>query len=192
MIFGYDIVDVFILFCVCAGFLFAIVIFLRTGNLKAFFENVEFISNEVEEMQYKLPDERVKTTQTFTPYKNDFVYDKKTNSLIKKNEQVDVNALIQSVLPTAIETILKKYLDNGSIVQNSEDKSMIDYTDLRDDLEIMADYHETAEQYRDKYKLPDDWSVGQIYDFISAESVKLKDKITKVTQPKDKEINEDA
>lgn len=185
MILGYDIYQVALLFCATAGFLFSLVNFFRTGNFKTFLTNSLFIATEVEKMQYKTNDERVRSKQTFSPYKKDYIYDSKTNSLIEKEELIDVNAFIQSVLPTAIETILKKYLDNNSIVTDDNDKLIYDYSDIRDSLEIQTDYINRAEDYRERYNLPLDWSVNQIYDFISQKSEELKNNIIKSTKKED-------
>lgn len=182
MIFGFSIVEVGVLFFAIAGFLFSFVNYCRTGNLKQYANDIKFILKESEDMKYKTSDQREKAQQTFTPYKNEYVYDERNNTLEATGEQIDVQKLINSVLPTALESILQKYLNNQAVAISPEDKVIVDYSDLRDDLEMRTDYINVAEDYREKFGLSADMTHEEIYQFMDKKAKELKEFIAGSTK----------
>lgn len=111
--------------------------------------------------------------QSFKRYKTVFRLNKQTNELLKTDEVVDINALIESCRDTALSTVLDRLLpddDSGEVVQNNL---------LMDKLDIVAEADKLKSELRDSYKIPETVSDDKISDYILSLKSKLDEKIEK-------------
>lgn len=111
--------------------------------------------------------------QSFKRYKTVFRLNKQTNELLKTDEVVDINALIESCRDTALSTVLDRLLpdsDSGEVVQNNS---------LMDKLDIVAEADRLKSELRNSYKIPETVSDDEISDYILSLKAKLDEKIEK-------------
>lgn len=165
------------------GALCFFVTFTRTGSLKKSVENL----SEVFEMKkkYKTVDTVKAKEQSFSEEVKDYILDPVTNELEEKPIPKNVQDYIQSFIECALERALQRFLPENVI----EDNSVSDYTQKVDDLSSIGAAMEIAEDYRDKYNLPDNYSISDIYAFVDKQAKDIKDKLIK-REEKDNEGKE--
>lgn len=163
--------DLVILALSVVGFIVTIV---RTGNVKKSidsFKEVEELKKTVESRAYK---------QSFTPEVKDYILNPATNELEEKPIPKNVQDFINSHIESCLERVLERFLP--PVVQ--DDNVIADYTQRVDDLASIGEAMEIAEEYREKFALPDDYTISQIYDFIGKSADKLKVKLSEANRPK--------
>ncbi|WGL31479.1 hypothetical protein [Dipodfec virus UOA04_Rod_1098] len=164
----------------------AVITFVRTGSVKKSIKNFE----EVFDLKYKTSEsKREKYAQSFTPYVDDYMYNSVTGDIEKLPTQKNVDDYIQSHIETCLERALEKFLPK----QVEEDDYVADYTQQVDDLAALGEAMELAEMYREKFNLPDNYSVAQIYGEVDKSAKALKDKLVsaKTAEPKEEKKEED-
>lgn len=123
--------------------------------------------------------------QTFPTTKPVYRLNKATGRLEETEEVI----ILQDVIDSCLETCLDRTLDRlMPKIQASEDLAQLDT--MRDDLDFAMETCELAEQYREKYKLPDSYSVNDIFDHVAKEAEILKAKIETVQATKKEVKNE--
>lgn len=111
--------------------------------------------------------------KSFKRYKTVFRLNKQTNELLKTDEVVDINALIESCRETALSTVLDRLLpddESGDVSQS---------VGLMDKLDLMAEADKAKAQLRESYNIPEAVSDDKISDYILSLKAKLDEKIEK-------------
>ena len=166
--------------CLVFGAVISLITFFRTGSISKTVKNFK----EVLDVKYKTVDtnREIFHSQTFTPYRDNYVLDTATNELEKLPNPENVQESIQSYIDTSLQAALEKYLPNIGKQQIEEDDLIADYTESRNDLAAIGDAMELAEEYRDKFNLPDTMSIADIYQHIGKYSEDLKNKMKVVSE----------
>lgn len=113
--------------------------------------------------------------QTFETEKPVYRLNKATGELEKTDEKVDLQALIESSLESALSNVLDRLMPK---VEQAED--MLELDTMRDDLDVAMEVSNRAEEYREKFKLPDSYSINDIYNHVAKQADILKAKIDTV------------
>lgn len=156
------------------GLIIFIITFIRTGSIKKSFNNF----CEVNDLKYKTYSLHLKNGtkgQEFSEFVDDYVLNPDTNELEVLPNKKNIQAYIQSYLDTALDKALEKFMPN--VVQEVDD--VADYQNAVQDLSLLAEGIEQAELYREKFNLPDNYSVAQIYEYLDKYSKSLKEKMLK-------------
>lgn len=157
-------------------FILAVVSFLVTLFTKRDVKKAINDFLEVNDLKYKTVETRVKSSQNFSEEVPDYILDEHTNELqlspIPKN--------IQDFITSHIDTALERALERFSVPNAIEEDIVNDYTERVNDLSVLGDAIETAERYRDLLKLPDSYSIAQIYDAVDKSSQSLKLRLKEV------------
>lgn len=164
--------DLVILALSVVGF---IVTIIRTGNVKKSidsFKEVEELKKTVESRTYR---------QSFTPDEKDYILNPATNELEEKPIPKNVQDYINSHIETCLERVLERFLPQQ---HSEEDNTIADYTQRVDDLASIGEAMELAEEYRDKFGLPDNYTMSQIYEAVDKSAKSLKDKLSEANKPK--------
>lgn len=120
--------------------------------------------------------------QTFATEKPVYRLNKATGELEMTDEVVDLQAVIESFLENALNNVLDRLMPK---VEQAEDLVELDV--MRDDLDIAQEVSNRAEEYRDKFKLPDSYSINDIFNFVAKQADILKAKIDTVKSIQDKQ-----
>lgn len=167
----------------CLAFL---ITFVRTGSLKKAIKNF----SEVNMVKYRTMATREKTApspQEFSEFEDDYVLNPDTNELEKLPIQKNIQAKIDSYLECALEKALERFLpQNVSEVDDVRE----DYSKSVEDLGSLGAAMEAAEEYRERFNLPDNYSLSDIYDFVDKHAKELKVKLSEFNKPvKEEEKN---
>lgn len=145
---------------------------------------------EVEKLKYKTAANARKDSashsQTFSEYVKDYVLNPGTNELEELEIPKNIQAKIDSYLNTCLEATLERFMPK--VV--AEDDVPMDYTTAAEDLAVVGDAMERAEEYRERFNLPDSMSYKEIYDFIGSQAAELKKKLGEVN--KNMEVKDNA
>lgn len=156
--------------------------FVRTHNLKSSISNFK----EVSELKYDTVEKKLKNkdsySQEFSEFVPDYILNPSTNELerlaVDKNIQKQIQSFIDVALNNALERLLPQVPEVKSDTVNN-------YSEKVQDLASFADVIDLAESYRDKYNLPDSYTISDIYSFVDKEAKLLKEKISSFNKPKD-------
>lgn len=170
------------LVCVIIAFVGFIVTMVRTGSVKKSLNAMQ----EVNEMAYK--NLKKSRAQSFTPYEKDYILNPATNELEEKEVPKNVQEYIQSYVDTCLEKALEKFLPSDKVSEDND--HIVDYSETVQDLAVLGDAMELAEDYREKYGLPDTYSAKQIYDFVNQRAQSLKSSISKVVDEQKIRVDE--
>lgn len=128
--------------------------------------------------------------QSFTPYEPQYVLNPVTNNLeAVPGPGRNVQEKIQSYVACALESALERFLPKD--VQD-DDTVVADYTQRMDDLGLIGEAMEVAEDYRERYNLPDNYSARQIYEFVQKQANDLKGQLTDTVKRSKKEKNDSS
>ena len=123
--------------------------------LKQFLKEVDILYHrKIEDAEQAIPS----VSQSFSETRPSYVLNESTNELERLPSDEDVQAKIDSILSTALERILDRYLPQD--VQESDE--IADYAAVRADLSELGEMYERAEEYRERYGLPDAMSVNDV------------------------------
>lgn len=167
------------------GLIAFIITYFRTGSIK---KSVKSFKECL--MKYQTIDDKVELeksgsySQKFSPYVDDYVLNSETNCLEKLPNPVNIQEKIQSYLSCALEQALEKFLPNFNV---QEDDSVAQYVERTDDLAVIGDAIERAEEYREHYNLPDNMSISEIYSYIDKQAKQIKQHINSVHPEADKQ-----
>lgn len=115
----------------------------------------------------KVAEEKMQTAQEFTPYIDEYEYIADTNEIEKTGNKINVDEKIQSYLTTRFEDMLEKFLnpvkqERNDIVATPDEMS----GDLESMLNAYDSYVNTAEELRQKYKLPQSLATADVYQAV--------------------------
>lgn len=117
--------------------------------------------------------------QTFDYVVNDFKLDKLIDKLVVVGKR-DLSEEINSSLDVALDRVIEKYGFLPSPVHKPDLVEGIgNVTIYEDKLDELRDLHEQVNDYRDKYDLPIDMSIEDIYQHMAHCSEALKNKLNK-------------
>lgn len=173
--------DIAYLVALALSVLNAIITFVRTGTLKKEYKNMLYRSPDYQD--YLSDEEKQKQAQEFPNIKTEYVLNKHTNELEEKESKTDLQSLINSSVDTALDRVLQRLLPDGD---NLQDTLESDYVTYGDDLIDFADMLDRAEEYREKFNLPLEMSVEDIFKRVQTEADGLKSRIAnlnKVVKP---------
>ncbi len=166
-------------------FILAVIAFIVTLFTRKNVSSAVKDFKEVEELKYRTVNKykSADTVQEFTPYVKDYVLNSQTNVLQELPVPKNVQDYIQSFVDCALERFKDKYLP-----QNVQESDLVaDYASSVSDLSSLADAMETAEYYREKFSLPDNYSMADIYQFVDKQANSLKAKLKINQENKSKE-----
>lgn len=139
----------------------------------------------LQEVKYRLPDYQEKSKvsgQTFDRMKDEYVYDPDTNTLVKSEDKIDMQALIESSYETCLDSVLQRFIPQDP---NLPIDKLAVMRQSKLDLMDLADLMEEAEKYRDEFGLGLDASFEDICAVARDRASKLAleiDKLSKVQQ----------
>lgn len=166
-----------IVLSVIIGFLCFLLAWVRTGSLKKAINQLK----EYEEMiKYKTASkaqEEPREGQKFSRTVPDYILDPVTNELQRSPIDKDVQAYIDSHIDVALDRALERFLPK---VVESDDIAY--YTAQSQDLAVMGEAFEIAEDYREKYNLDPNMSVADIYKYVGEQADKMKQDLLKYNQ----------
>lgn len=166
-LFGYDFSVSEIVTLFCSIFLTCFYA-IKTGGLKN-------LLKECVDMNYKFKTQKnvvQSKGQTFETTKPVYRLNKATGELEITDEIVDLQEIIDSCLDSALACVLDRLLPR---VQEVEDVAELDT--MREDLDFAMQTCELAEEYREKYKMPETYSVQDIFDEVAKRAEILKAKV---------------
>ncbi|UPW40847.1 hypothetical protein [Sigmofec virus UA08Rod_6488] len=136
---------------------------------------VEFIYNGKYKKEIKNKMEGFK--QTFSNVKQEYELDERLNKLVESGT-TDLQELLNSSRGTCLEELLKKMLPSEVIVLSYQEQRDI----LHDDLDELTMAIDCAEEYREKFGMPLDASIQDIYKRVEDEAKALDKKIKEVSK----------
>lgn len=171
-------VDNFELVKDCIIFSLAVVSFIVTLFIRKNVSSAVKSFKEVEEMKYKTVGKVKSVPQTFNEEVKDYILNPATNQLEELPIPKNVQDYIQSFVDCALERFKDKFLP--SVTEERDD--IADYTQSVSDLSSLAEAMEVAEDYRDRFNLPDDYSMADIYGFVDKHSKELSEKLKNLSK----------
>lgn len=125
--------------------------------------------------------------QTFSRYVKQFVLNERTNEL-EEVEPLDIVQLVNSNVESCFQSALQRLLPTPS----EEADSVVDLSQVSDDLDFLSEAMETAEMWRDRLNLSQDISVQDIFAKVEQYEANLLKKQKEVEDgkisPKDESI----
>lgn len=171
------------------GIVFFIITFKRTGNFKKSLQSLkeydDMIKYHTAATRAAL-EEKTPTQQSFTETVKDYILDPSTNELQESPIEKNVQDYIDSHIDIALDRALQKFCPPDVV---DEDDVIADYTNSREDLAVIAEAMDVAEEYRERFGLSDKLSISQIYAEVNKRSEDLKAKLYKTNK---KEQNENV
>lgn len=149
-------------------FLLAVVSFIVTLFVKRSVSKAVSAFKEVEDMKYRTVENRVRPKQSFSEEGIDYILNERTNELEEKPVPRNIQDYINSYLDSALERALEKFMP---VVDEESDE--VAYADTVSDLSAIGDAMERAELYREQYKLPDTYSMSDIYADMDKRAAEL-------------------
>ncbi|UPW41564.1 hypothetical protein [Peromfec virus RodF8_54] len=152
-----------------------LVTFIRTGSVKKSISEVEDL------LKYRVAfSDKTTGAQSFSETVPDYVLNSSTNELERLPVDKNVQQIIQSCVDTALNSVLEKFLN---VTESDEVADLTDkYHSKTVDLAALADSIEIAETYRDKYNLPDNYTISDIYAFVDEQAKGIKERIGKINK----------
>ena len=98
-----------------------------------------------------MKEEKKEKGQVFSSLKPVYKLNKVTGELEKTEEVIDVQEMIDSVIPMTLENILSKFLPAEKV----DDGELVEIADMQSDLDLLQETFSQAEQLREKYNIPD-------------------------------------
>lgn len=156
---------------------------------------VPFLEKEVisvYQTQKERQEQPEKFAQTFTPYEKEYVLNPEDNNLEElKGPGKNVQAQIDSYLECALDRILARFEESAALYKKSVADDLVnDYTVAKDDLMSLAEGMDVAEEYREKYHLPDTYSMADIYGYVDKLAAGMKEKLENLGKKEDKKEDE--
>lgn len=160
-------------------FIMNIVNFFRTGRLSNGAK--KFISEEVN----ALKKDTSGYSQTFSEEVPDYVLNPVTNELEESPIPKNVQKYIESYIDTALDRVIERFLPENVVEADGED-NVADYTQMYEDLAYAGEVFDIAEDYREKFNLPDTMSVQDIFKYVEKTSVDLAERLKNQTNETNK------
>lgn len=137
----------------------AIIVFSRTGNVKKATEELKKIKGEQEEMNYRKANYRMTENQNdgqkIESVVNKWKLDDKKGVVYEdKNDQVDLQKLIESYAETALQKVLAKYLP-----LQDDDVVVDENIYIGEDIDYLTEAYSEVEDIRESYGFSRDMSI---------------------------------
>ena len=113
---------------------------------------------------------------------------KVTGELVKTDEVIDINEVVQSCKDQTLDYILDKFLPE-QLNQLPISEQVI--SSLDDDLDTLRDLGNIADEYRERFNLSDSMSISDIYNYVNNERKKAVDALNAQKQKKEDALNEE-
>lgn len=155
-------------------FILNIVNFFRTGRLSNGAK--KFIIEEVNALK---KDTSV-YSQTFSEEIPDYVLNPVTNELEESPIPKNVQKYIESYIDTALDRVIERFLPENVVEAEGED-NVTDYTQMYEDLAYAGEVFDIAEDYREKFNLPDTMSVQDVFKYVEKTSEDLANRLKNQT-----------
>lgn len=114
--------------------------------------------------------------QVFSNTVTDYILDPVTNELQESPVPKDIQAQIESYIDVALERALEKFLPK---VVAEDNDHVADYVQHTQDLAVMSEAYDLAEEYRERYNLDPNMSTADIYKFVGEQADKMKNDLLK-------------
>lgn len=176
--------------------LLAIVNWLRTGSVKSllnkFFKGVSLM--DIRKPDYRAESGTDALSQEFSNLKTEYKLNERTNELVELPDKTDLSQQIQSVNVSTLDMLLEKFgVSNFSDVLKSVEPTVKgDYANVSDDLDDIAQAMDIAEEYREKFDLPLEMSIKDIYSHMSIYQKQLGDKLDNIANYSKKGVVENV
>lgn len=167
-----------IVMSVIVGFLCFLVTWCRTGSLNKAIKRLKEYEEMIKYQTAEKASAAKRVGQKFSNTVTDYILDPVTNELHESPIPKDVQAYIDSHLDVALDRALERFLPKNVI--DSDDT--VDYTQTSQDLSVMGEAFEVAEDYRERFKLPAEMSVADIYKFVGEQADKMKTDLLKYNE----------
>ena len=105
-----------------------------------------------------------------------------TGELVKTDEVIDINEVVQSCKDQTLDYILDKFLPE-QLNQMPISEQVI--SSLDDDLDTLRDLGNIADEYRERFNLSDSMSISDIYNYVNNERKKAVDALNDQKQKKE-------
>lgn len=171
-----------VMLSVIFGLLLFLITFFRTGSIKKSIKNLKEFETMITYKTAKDREELPVKAQEFSNTVPDYILDPVTNELERSPVDKDVQAYIDSYVDVALERALQRFLPQDVIEDNDH---IADYTQKSQDLAELGSAFDLAEDYREKYNLPDNYTFEQIMSFVSDKATALKTELQKQTIKKE-------
>lgn len=172
-------------------FVFAVVAFLVTLFTKRdvkksikVFKEILFMKNYIP--KFKTIETRLTPSQSFSEEVKDYVLNEHTNELEESPVPKNIQDYINSHLDTALERALERFSVPNAI---EADDYINDYTICVSDLSSLSEAMDVAEDYRERFNLPDSYSMSDIYSFVDKQAHELQAKLKGINK---KEVSENV
>lgn len=173
---------------VVIGFLCFLLAWFRTGSVKKAIKQLKEYEDMIKFRKASKAMEEKRVGQKFSNTVTDYILDPATNELQESPIPKDVQAKIESYIDVALDRALERFLPKN--VQDVD--GVMDYTQHSQDLSVMGEAFEVAEEYRERYNLDSNMSVADIYKFVEEQADKMKNDLLKYNQPKQEEVKQDV
>lgn len=110
--------------------------------------------------------------QTFDNIVPVYRLNKVTGELVKTDEVIDIDQVVQSCKDQTLDYILDKYLPEQ--LNNIPISEQV-ISSLDDDLDTLRDLGNIADEYRERFHLSDSMSISDIYNYVNNERKKAFD-----------------
>lgn len=166
-----------------ASFIVSVINFFRTGRLSNGAK--KFIIEEVN----ALKKDTSGYSQTFSEEVPDYVLNPVTNELEESPIPKNVQKYIESYIDTALDRVIERFLPEN-VVEAEGEENVADYTQMYEDLAYAGEVFDIAEDYRDKFNLPDTMSVQDIFKYVEKTSEDLAERLKNKTNKSEVKNNE--
>lgn len=177
-----------IVLSVVFGFLCFLVAWIRTGSLKKAIIQLKDYEDMIKYKTAEKAQAEKRVGQSFSNTVTDYILDPVTNELAESPIPKDVQAYIDSHIDVALDRALEKFLPKNVIDDND---TVADYTTTSQDLAVMGEAFEVAEDYRERYDLDPKMSVSDIYKYVGEQADKMKADLLKYGEKK-QEVKKDV
>lgn len=164
-------------------FVVSVINFFRTGRLSNGAK--KFITDEVN----MLKKDTSGYSQTFSEEVPDYVLNPVTNELEESPIPKNVQKYIESYIDTALDRVIERFLPENVVEAEGED-NVADYTQMYEDLAYAGEVFDIAEDYRDKFNLPDTMSVQDVFEYVEKMSEDLAERLKNQTNKSEVKDNE--
>lgn len=120
-----------------------------------------------------LQEDTASYTQDFTGCEliTDYKYDEVTGELVELPTKRDIQAEIDSFAQTALESVFDRFMPVKDL---SPDEQAVEYRQrITDDLSLLAEASQVAEDYKEELKLDPKLSISEVYKQVFLKSEEL-------------------
>lgn len=155
-----------------AFLLISILLFLKTRDIKYLKGVVDMIPRR--NVHYQ--DTEKVSGQTFENFKPVYRLNKITGELEDTGEVIDISEAVNSYKDLVLDEIFKRFLPT----EDDQSGLVYEQSELVDKLDVMRQSFELADQYKERYKLPEDLSPAQVFEEMKKRSEALSKRLSEV------------